>query len=93
MNANFWLPNSLKIFVHSRLSPVNPNFQTLSQGLSMYQLPISNYRPHDYFHAFFIRNASSSITGLSHKIRPPQPNFFNALNRSFHFRSASSTGR
>ncbi len=44
-------------------------------------------------HSCFITRASSSRIGLSHKIRPPQPNAFNTRNRPFQFRSASARGR
>src|SRR5215213_1975120 len=46
-----------------------------------------------FIQAFFMLSASSSMMGLSQRMRPLQLNSFNALKRKLSFKSDSATGR
>ena len=52
-----------------------------------------SFSPLTFFHAFFMFSASSSMIGLSHRIRPAQPKSRSTSNNTFNFKSESFNAR
>lgn len=52
-----------------------------------------SFSPLTFIQAFFMFRASSSMMGLSHRMRPAQPKSRSAWNSKFSFRSDLSTAR